>query len=156
MSVSKKLLVSILGCLLLTAQAVADDAGDVESAVRAWYDALGAGDAAGVVKYAMRGSSFPRHGGLLRSPLANTTQESRTAALQASFDGGLKYELRIHHLDVQVHGEMAVATYYTTGPTTYPDGTVLNRGEVQSRDDGRQRFHRVRVRLQIPSLWRCG
>ncbi len=110
--------------IFLPVTAKADDADDVKSAVEAFYDALNSGDAAGVSKFTSPGSTFPRHGRLLRSQ-GNTTQESRKARLQASFDAGLNYDLRIHHLDVKVHGETSVATYYTTGPTTYSNGTLL-------------------------------
>lgn len=69
----------------------------------------------------MRGAvEFPRNGGRRTSFLESAE------ILQSRFDRGLKSEVEIHELEARVFGNAAVASFYTTGPTTYVDGSVLN------------------------------
>ena len=112
------------GCTFLTTGAAADDADDVKAAVGAFYEAINSGNAGDYIKFVTaEGSTFPRTGTLLRIG-AGSVEEAKNN-LQAGFDAGLKFDVRVHHLDAKVYGNAAVSTYYTTGPTTYPDGTVL-------------------------------
>ena len=118
------MLTTLVAGLFLTATTFADDGDDVKSAVQAFYGALNNGDAAVYAKFTIPGhTQFPRTGGLFTSR-TNTTEEL-TKELQGMFDAGLKFDVQVRHLDVKNHGNTAVATYYTTGPVTYPDGTVL-------------------------------
>ena len=43
----------------------------------------------------------------------------------ANFEAGLDFEAVLHHMDTQIFGNTGIVTYYTTGATNYPDGTVL-------------------------------
>ena len=118
------MLTILVAGIFLTGTTFADDVDDVKSTVQAFYDALNNGDAAGYVEFIIPGHPhFPRTGGLLTST-TSTTEEMRKE-LQEMFDAGLKFDVQVRHLDVKNHGNTAVATYYTTGPVTYPDGTVL-------------------------------
>jgi ketosteroid isomerase-like protein len=45
-------------------------------------------------------------------------------ALKASFDAGLKFDIATRDLSVKIYGSTAVATGYTEGTATLPDGTV--------------------------------
>ena len=109
--------------IFLTVTSFAADEDDVKTAVQKLYDALNNGDPAGYVNLVLPGyTHFPRSGGLLTG--ASTSEELRKT-LQGMFEAGLVFNVRIHHLEVKNHGTTAIATYYTTGPVTYPDGTVL-------------------------------
>ncbi len=119
------ILMVVIGSMFLTTIATADDVDDVKAAVQAFYEALNSSAVDGFTKFILPGGSgnFPRAGGLL--VLGGITVEDIKNTTQAQFDAGLKFELQIHHVDAKVYGNAAVATYYTTGPTTYPNGTVL-------------------------------
>ena len=117
------LTVMVVG-IFFASPAVGDDVADVKSAVQALYDALSNGDAAGYARLILPGQTqFPRTGGLLNS--TPRVSEAETKKLQGLFDAGLKFDVGLHHLDVKTYGNTAVATYYATGPATYPNGTVL-------------------------------
>ena len=113
-----------LVCLLGSTTAVlADDAEDVAAAVRAVYKALNNGDAAGYAELIADGYvNFPRTGALLGG--GGTAEEARSN-INDRFRAGLDFSLQVHHVGVKVYGQAAIATYYTTGPTTYPDGSIL-------------------------------
>ncbi len=99
--------------LALTTIASADDTDDVKAAVQAIYEALNKGDANGFTKLILPGSSsFPRTGELLTE--TNTIEDFRSA-LQSLFDAGLKFNVQVHHLNVKIYGNNAIATYYTIG-----------------------------------------
>ena len=118
------MLTVLVAGIFLTVTVFADDVDDVKSAVQAFYEALNNGDAEVYFKFTIpEHTHFPRTGGLLTS--STNTSEERTKELQDMFDAGLNFDVQVHHLDVKNHGNMAVSTYYTTGTTTYPDGTVL-------------------------------
>ncbi len=119
------ILMVAIGSIFLTTTATAGDVDDVKAAVQAFYEALNSSTVDDFTKFILPAGSgnFPRTGELL-DPGAITVEDIKNT-MQANFDAGLKFELQIHHLDAKVYGNAAVATYYTTGPTTYPNGTVL-------------------------------
>ncbi len=104
--------------MFLTAVAMADDADDVKAAVTKFYQQLNDGDLNSLA-FLAPGDSFPRTGSLLE-PLPPSRSEA-----QAGQDAGQDWNLTLRHLDAKVYGNSAVATYYTVGTATYPDGTVL-------------------------------
>jgi len=116
----KQLIIAFLMLILIPTMVAADDVNNLRRSVKALYDALNNGDADKVVKYYLpEASQFPRTGkGLM--PFFTSTQQ-----LKSLFDAGLKYQVKIRNLDAKTYGDSAVTTCYSTGFTTYPDGTVL-------------------------------
>ena len=114
----------MVGGLVLTNAAKADDVDDVKAAVQALYETLNKGDADGYAKLVLPGESLFLGGGGLLIRAAMTVEDIRNN-LQALFDSGLKFEGQIHHLDAKVYGNAAVATYYYTGRITYTSETIL-------------------------------
>jgi len=114
----------MVGGLVLTNAAKADDVDDVKAAVQALYETLNKGDADGYAKLVLPGESLFLGGGGLLILGAITVEDIRNN-LQALFDSGLKIEVQIHHLDAKVYGNAAGATYYLTGRLTYTGGTIL-------------------------------
>ena len=100
------------------------DVAYLEGFFRDYYDALNLSDARGAESKWTRkqtASEYPRHGGLLETFPPRPLEEA-AAALVESFERGLKLDLAIHHLRVEVYGDAAVATLYSSGTVTYPSG----------------------------------
>lgn len=114
---------SLVASLLIVAPpALAQDAASLEALVRDWYEKLNNEDTS-FFEHVIdeENADFPRTGSLLDvfdGPIAERQQEL--------FDAGLDFDVDIHHLEARVYGDTGVATYYTTGPTTYPNGSVLS------------------------------
>ena len=106
------LAVLVIGSALAPA-ALAQDADDLKAAVLDYYDAVNSEDDRASTFFLPGSKQFPRTGSLLQP---NPT-EGRPA--------GLDFEVEVRHLEATVHGDSGVATYYTTGTTRYPDGTIL-------------------------------
>ena len=87
-----------------------------------FYQTLNAGEAEAWASHnaAQYAGSFPRTG------LVLTSNPGTAAGIQAGFDTGLSYQLVVHNLDVTVFSDAAVATFYTTGPTNFANGNVLD------------------------------
>ena len=102
---------------------------ELQQAVLGLYTDLNRGDAAAyLARHATTAiGEFPRNG-LLRERQPQTLE-----SFQADIAAGMMFNRTVHHIDAYVFGNTGVTTYYTTGPTTYPDGTVLDgtfRGSV--------------------------
>ena len=119
----------ILGLILAAStSAMADDVADIKSAMEKHFATFNAGDAAGHVAHHMASnSSFDADGGVLA---VYDSSEEESAELQASFDEGLKFDLKLVDLDVAVYGDTAVVTSLLTGTVTTPDGKTE---EVKNR-----------------------
>jgi|LGVF01.1.fsa_nt_gb ketosteroid isomerase-like protein len=116
----KRLIIVILMLIIFPPMVAADDADNLKRSVQALHDALNNGDADKVVKYFLPDArQFPRTGKCLMPFFTNTQQ------LKSLFDAGLKYQVKIRNLDAKAYGDSAVTTCYTSGVTSYPDGTVL-------------------------------
>jgi hypothetical protein len=121
----------VVGMFLIPA-ALADDADDVKAAVLEFYEQLNNENPGYRTFYVAGGDQFPRTGSLLQ-------QNQEISA--TSFADGLDFDVQVHHLNVKVHGNAAVATYYTTGTTTYPSGDVLRgifRASITAVKQGNQ------------------
>ena len=129
----------ILGLILAApTSAMADDVADIKSAMEKHFATLNAGDAAGHVAHHMASnSSFDADGGALAVFYDSLEEES--AELQASFDEGYKFDLKLVDLDVAVYGDTAVVTSLLTGTVTTSDGKtekVKNRRTAVVVRDG--------------------
>ncbi len=113
------ILMILVGGVVLTTVAYADDKADVKAAQAALAAAYNAGDADAVAQYRLPESSgfFPE-GGLL-------DEEFDKNRLKAAFDSGLKLNIYFHHIDVKVYDNAAVVTGYEVGMVTYADGTTF-------------------------------
>ena len=110
----------ILGMFLMPA-ALADDVEDVKAAIRGHFDAVNSGNVnAYTPYYANQGSAFG--GGEL---LERLSVEERKSNFQAAVDSGLKRNLQMRNLEVEIYGNVAIATGYLVGSTTSPDGTTI-------------------------------
>lgn len=108
----------------LAAREVGKETGQVEKLMRDYYAALNRGDALaaeGAWSKTRPTSEYPRHGGLLEVFPPQSLEEA-AAAMQAAIERGLQLDLEIHHLHVELYGEAAVATLYSSGTVTYPGG----------------------------------
>ena len=109
---------SLIGSLIILAGTVlpptasAQDADDLKSAVLDFYEATNNEDPRYLSFFPPESDQFPRTGSLLM-PNPTATPE------------GLDFEVEVRHLDATVYGDSAVATFYTVGTTTYPDGVIL-------------------------------
>lgn len=112
------ILMILIGGVVLTTVASADDKADVIAAELAYIAALNAGDAEAYAKYVLpeRSGFFPG-GGLLGEGFDKNR-------LKASFDSGYELNIQVHHLDVKVYDNAAVLTGYVTGTVTFPDGST--------------------------------
>ena len=109
----------LVGGIVLTTVAAADDAADVKAAQLAHFAAFNAGDADAVAQYVLpERSHFRGIGGDL------LVEGFDKNSLKASFDDGLKFNRQLRHLQVKVYGDAAVVTGYWTGTITFPDGTT--------------------------------
>ena len=108
----------LVGGVVLTTVAYADDKADVKAAQAALAAAWNAGDADAVAQYRLPESSgFFAGGGLLDKFDKNK--------IKAAFDSGLKLNIQYRHIDVKVYDNAAVVTGYETGMVTFADGTTI-------------------------------
>jgi ketosteroid isomerase-like protein len=106
--------------MFLTTAAIADDVEDVKAAIHGHFAAVNSGDVnAYTPYYADQGSAFG--GGEL---LERLSVEQRKNNFQAAVDSGLRRNLQMRNLEVQIYGNVAIATGYLVGSTTTPDGTT--------------------------------
>ena len=105
---------------------IASDAGDVKKVIKDFYKALNEADAHGYAKSILpQANWFPRNSGLLKPLIreAITSQDVQNR-MQSVFDSGVKWNMTIQHLDVEVYGNSAVATYYVSGSLIFPNEDV--------------------------------
>lgn len=130
---------------------LADDVEDVKAAIRGHFDAVNSGDVTAYTPYyANQGSAFG--GGEL---LERLSVEQRKSDFQATVDSGLKRNLQMRNLEVQIYGNVAVATGYLVGSTTSADGTTQQtrqqRTGVLIKQGGQwKEVHRHNSPLQFP------
>ena len=111
------ILMILVGGLVLTTAAKADDVDDVKAAVLAVDAAYNSGDVDAIAQYMhSEHSRFPP-GGLL-------VEGFDKERLKADFDAGFKLDITARHLGVKIYGNTAVATGYIEGRVTLPDGTI--------------------------------
>ncbi|MCH6575919.1 MAG: nuclear transport factor 2 family protein [Bacteroidetes bacterium] len=109
----------MVGSLVLTTAAKADDVDDVKATQLAVVAALNAGDAEAYTKHLLpEATGFFTSDGLLTEPW-------RGELLQSKFDAGLKIDIQLRHLQVKLCDNTAVVTGYETGVIIFPDGTTL-------------------------------
>ncbi len=113
----------ILGLVLAASTSVmADDVVDITAAMDEHFVTFNAGDAAGHIAHHMaHTTSFGSDGSALTT---SASVADATAELQADFDEGVKFDLRLEDLDVTVYGDTAVVTSLQIGTVTSPDGTI--------------------------------
>jgi len=97
-----------------------EDVTSVKVAMMAAFEAFNAGDVQAMGHYHSSYTSFPGSGG----PLVEGGGDSKEQ-LRAAFDAGFGVSWEMRDLRVEVYGNAAVATFYTEGTTSYPDGTVI-------------------------------
>ena len=117
------ILILLVGGLVLTTTAMADDVDDVKAAVLAVDAAYNSGDVEAIAQYMHSEHSRFQGGGLL-------VEGFDKEGIKANFEAGLKLNIAARHLDVKIYGSTAVATGYTEGTATSPDGTV---NQIRSR-----------------------
>ena len=119
-------------CIFLATPALADDVEDVKAAEMAVRAAEAAGNTQGYFKTMVpEFSIFPPTAGLL----AHTATEENRQRTQAGFDSGIKYDIEVRNLDVQIYGDTAVSTYYVLA--------TIHRPEVEP----------VRWNLRMTGVW---
>ncbi len=128
----------MMGCLLLTTIALADDVDDIKAATMKHFTAFNAGDAAAHVRHHLaENTGFPPEGGLLEE---SASIEAQRKDLQALFDAGMKPNLELQLLKVKVYGDTAVVTSYVVGTMTSPEGKTeqikARRTAVLIKQDG--------------------
>jgi len=125
------IVILMIGSLVLTTAAIADDVDDVKAAVLAVDDAYNRGDVEIIAQYLLsEHSRFPAEGLLVEG----FTKED----LKAAFNAGLKLAITARHLDVKIYGNTAIATGYIEGSITLPGGGIF--------EDIRQRFTEVWIK----------
>ncbi len=136
----KKVIAALSGAacgLLIATASMADDVADITSTMEEHFATFNSGDAAGHVAHHMAGhSAYGPEGGALT---VNDSLEEETAALQADFDEGLRFDFELVDLDVAVYGDAAVVTSFQAGTVTLPDGTteeIMNRRTAVVVRDG--------------------
>jgi len=101
---------------------MADDVADITATMEEHFVTFRAGDAAGHIAHHMaHTTTFGPDGSALAT---SDSIEEATAELQADFDEGTKFDLRLEDLNIAVYGDTAVVTSLQTGTVTSPDGTV--------------------------------
>ncbi len=124
------IVILMIGSLVLTTAAIADDADDVKAAQLALIAALNEGDVEIIAQYLLsEHSRFPAEGLLVEG----FTKED----LKAAFNAGLKLAITARHLDVKIYGNTAIATGYIEGSITLPGGIF---------EEIRQRFTEVWIK----------
>ena len=118
------ILMILVGSLVLTTAAKADDVDDVKAAVLAVDDAYNRGDVDAIAQYMhSEHSRFPGGEGLL-------VEGFDKERLKADFDAGFKLDITARHLGVKIYDNTAIATGYTEGSVTLADGTT---NQIRSR-----------------------
>jgi len=124
------IVILMIGSLVLTTVATADDADDVKAAQLALIAALNEGDVEIIAQYLLsEHSRFPAE----RLLVEGFTKED----LKAAFNAGLKLAITARHLDVKIYGNTAIATGYIEGSITLPGGIF---------EEIRQRFTEVWIK----------
>ena len=115
----------LVGGLVLSTAAIADDAEDVKAAMLALDAASKNKDMGVIVQYMHPGRSrYVSGGGLLREGF-------KEDGLKAAFDAGLKLDSGARrHVTVKTYGNTAVVTGYRWQNITLPGGTII-RGTVR-------------------------
>jgi len=114
--------------MFVTTVAMADDVDDVKAAIRGHFAAVNSGDVAAYTPYySNQGSAFS--GGEL---LERLSVEQRKNNFQAGVDSGLRRNLQMRNLEVQIYGNVAIATGYLLGSTTNPDGTTQRTSQQRT------------------------
>jgi len=114
--------------MFVTTLAMADDVDDVKATIRGHFDAVNSGDVADYTPYyANQGSAFS--GGEL---LQRLSVEQRKNNFQTGVDNGLRRNLQMRNLEVQIYGNVAIATGYLLGSTTAPDGTTQRTSQQRT------------------------
>ncbi len=109
--------------MVMTSVATAQDVDAIKQATLEHFATLTAGNAAAHVAHHMPAvSSFGADGGLLSEA---ESREAQHMVLQADLDGGLRLNLELRHLKVNVYGDAAVVTGYVVGTATLSDGSTL-------------------------------
>ncbi len=109
--------------MVMTSVATAQDVDAIKQATLEHFATLTAGNAAAHVAHHMPAvSSFDADGGLLSEA---ESREAQHMVLQADLDGGLRLNLELRHLNVNVYGDAAVVTGYVVGTVTLSDGSTL-------------------------------
>ena len=100
----------LAGGMILTSPALADDVDDVKAAIRKHFTAVNKGDEGVATQDHMPSyRMFLNDGGLLNE---FQSREEQITTFQALRDAGLKNNLQIRHLDVKLHKDTAIATFY--------------------------------------------
>ena len=108
--------------MTLTSLALADDVDDVKAAIRKHFSAVNKGDVGVATQDHMPSYSiFFNNGELLEE--FQSREEQRTT-FQAMRDAGLEINVQIRHLDVKLHKDTAIATFYLAGKFTLPGGAT--------------------------------
>ena len=133
------IVILMIGSLVLTTVAKADDVDDVKAAVEAHWAAINAGDMAAVAEH----HTPDFNGFLMDNSLlwAYESREEQKATFKAFSEAGIKFNMQIRHLNVKVYGNTAVAAFYLVGSINWPgDVTVqgpLRVTEVWVKQDGK-------------------
>jgi ketosteroid isomerase-like protein len=112
------ILMILVGSLVLTTAAKADDVDDVKAAVLAVDAAYNSGDVDAIAQYMhSEHSQFPPGTGLL-------VEGFDKERLKADFDAGFSLDITARHLGVKIYGNTAVVTGYIEGRVTMPGGAI--------------------------------
>jgi len=139
--------------MFLATFALGDDVDDVKAAVQRYTDSVNAGDAEAYVRHYLAGYTFFNFDGGLFGRAGSLEEEKRN--FQAVVDSGLKRNLQIRHLEVQVHGNAAVTAYYLVGTRTLPDGTIERINSRRTavwikQGSSWKQFHRHNSPIRLP------
>jgi len=131
-------LITLLTWVIFPSAVVAGDVEDVIAAELDLLDAENAGDVERLYRHIDSGRSvFLPGGGFLFVAGGEQDAERR----QASFDQGVKLDLRVRHLEVEIYGDTALLTYYRVGTITRSDGTsrrvTLRVSTLRVKKEGR-------------------
>ncbi len=126
----------LVGSLVLSTIAIADDAADVKAASQALDAAFENKDMAVIVQYMHLEHSWYGGGGRLLREGFNKD------GLKAAFDAGLKIDTgAFRHVTVKTYGNTGLLTGYQTYTVTLPSGTILRGSdrisEVWTKQQGK-------------------
>ncbi len=137
----------LVGGIVLTTVATADDIDDVKAAVLAVDDAFKTKDVDAIARYMHPDHSRFFAGGLL---IEGFSKEP----LKAFFDAGGEVDLVSRHLGVKIYGNTAVVTGYNEGTVTSPDGNVdsftLRFSEIWIKQEGQWKRVHIHSSQLIP------